>query len=174
MRKFLLIIITALFLCTLLTTLIGCKAKSHAVGSVTMDTAMTATDSMSGRVETKDTSTASERRDINITIEFVTDGGTLSVDTGKLSIDGIKSVRIADAKDTKRAKVTATVADVSKSSASSQSATVSRKDEQESPIGETSTTFVTRWYDKVFAFIGCLCCIAALIWAIFLYLKSKL
>ena len=30
-----------------------------------------------------------------------------------------------------------------------------------------------RWYDKCFAYIGRLCCIAAILWAIFIYLKRK-
>lgn len=30
-----------------------------------------------------------------------------------------------------------------------------------------------RWYDNCFAYIGRLCCIAAILWAIFIYLRRK-
>lgn len=173
MRKFLLIVIWSLFACVLAASLIGCKAKSHVVESVEADTAKADTSSLSVKSLVIDTTSRNESKQLNITIEFVTDGGTLSVGKGALAVDGIRLIRVNDSTKREEAKVTTSATDMSGTKASRQSATVSRKSEQDTPITETVTTKVTRWYDKAFAFVGCLCCIAALLFAIFLYLKNK-
>ena len=164
-----------IFLATLM--LIGCKAKQTVIkenDTVSLiDTTRTVADTMGAVSNYSETTTATKHVEQSATIEFVDGGGTVSIDTaGNITIQGLKSI-----KGTGKADVTIKNGVTNRDSISAlhtEKANGVTNSESRSSHGEIDKkTEKPVLHQTVLAKIGWLCCIAALLWALFLYLKRK-
>lgn len=170
MKQLIFIILAALML-------IGCRAKQTAIKENTtaslIDTTHTVADTMSAVSNYIDTTTATQHVEQSAMIEFVDGGGTVNIDTaGNVTMQGVKSI-----KGMGKADVTIKngVAERDSISAShTEKANGVTNSESRSSHGEIDKkTEKPVLHQTVLANIGWLCCIAALLWALFLYLKRK-
>lgn len=163
-----------IFLATLM--LIGCKAKQtvikeNATASL-IDTTRTVADTMSAVSNYTDTTTATQHVEQSATIEFVDGGGTVSIDTaGNVTIQGVKSI-----KGMGKADVTIKngVAERDSISAShTDQANGINKNESKQTNKEEKVSRAIQWWERPLIWIGALCCIAAILWVIFIYIHKK-
>ena len=164
-----------IFLATLMR--IGCKAKQTVIKENTtaslIDTTHTVADTMGAVSNYTDTTTTTQNVEQSATIEFVDGGGTVNIDTaGNVTMHGVKSIKgmgKADVtikngvtnRDSISARHTEKANGVTNSEARRSHGELDTKPEK--PV----------LHQTVLAKIGWLCCIAALLWALFLYLKRK-
>ena len=150
MKRLLSIFVCLLVLCGL----IGCKTKKMVTESVT-----------------------SERTDttkfITDNIEFTDSGGTLTIDTlGNLKADGVKSYQHGK----KAAQTRAESITQSKDSTDThklQANAVQSKDNKQAKQPQKQGVKALKWYQRTIYHIGFLCCVAAIIYSILLYLRRK-
>lgn len=119
-----------------------------------------------------DTSKITERAEYGHILEFVDQGGKVTVDSdGNITIDGIRNIGdnyksyIFRDKGVFSGKDSAEIYTVRQNGISA-----NRKNHIKS---ENITIPATRWYDKIFMHIGQLCGSALLMYLIFLYLRRK-
>ena len=163
-----------IFLATLM--LIGCKAKQTVIkenATVSLIyTTRTVADSIGAVSNYSDTTTATKHVEQSATIEFVDGGGTVSIDTaGNITIQGLKSI-----KGTGKADVTIKngVAERDSISAShTDQANGINKNESKQRETEEKISKAVQWYERPLIWIGSLCCIAVLLYILFIYLKRK-
>lgn len=135
---------------------------------------------------TTDTTKTAAEVERSAVIDFM-DGGSISIDTvGNVTLSGVKSIRsdfmrrkseskgFAQADEMMLTEAKETAEEAKKTNTHGEQANGITSNEQNKNLQEQETK-VTRpkWYQTVFAKIGGLCCIVALLWAIFLYLKRK-
>lgn len=161
------LVIIAVLLCCL-----GCRTKRAVTETVKVDTTHTTLDSVAigdKIIDTTKTETAGNNRAI---IEFVDTGGIIKIDSkGNITIQGVKHYDYSHTYKDKQEKGITVETDSSRVSASRDNG-LYEKNHWEEPAKNTASRI--KWYDTVFISIGCLCCIAALLYLLFLYLKKKL
>lgn len=169
MKQLLIILMAALML-------IGCRAKQAVIKETEtaslIDTTKAVADTM-GAVSTHiDTTKTAQHVEQTATVEFVDGGGTVTIDTmGNVTLQGVKSITGSIKADNVQVNG---VAD-STSTYQNHSETANGRTEQtakQTDIKE-STSRAIRWYERPLIWIGSLCCIAVLLWAIFLYLHKR-
>lgn len=174
MKKFITICMCLLVLCGL----IGCKTTKKVVQETTAtsertDTTKLVTDSI------HDTTIKQENR-TTVTlfndwgyIEFADSGGTLTIDKGLIKAKGVKSYRQGkQATQTKAENITQTK-DSTAISKLRQNAIYNKYNKQAKQQPQKQGVKALKWYQRTIYHIGFLCCVAAIIYAIFLYLRRK-
>lgn len=157
--------------------LCGCRTKKmvtdeNVTVSIT-DTTKTETDSLTQSLTLTDTTKTTETVQQSTTIVFVPDGGTVSIDSaGNVTLTGVQSITgNLKADKTQQAGVTQ---QTDKTEVHDTQANGIQANEQKQVHKESETkTEKPRWYESLMARIGGLCCLAVLLWALFLYLKRK-
>ena len=155
----------------------GCRShraiidESHNVAII--DTSKVEADSTGESHLLTDTTKTESQTEQSAVIEFVDGGGTVTIDSaGNMTLTGVQSIK---------GKVTNNVKQ--QNGISKADETVSTHNNKHGGLGiiesdsrhveKESKAEAPKWYQSVLAKIGGLCCIAALIYAIFLYLKRK-
>ena len=107
-------------------------------------------------------------------IDFADSGGTLEMDsTGGVKAKGVRRVVRGQQVTARQARHHTAKMDSSAvhNEATSQAATKERKETLREP--QKQGIAALKWYQRAFYRIGGLCCIAAIIYAIFLYMRRK-
>jgi hypothetical protein len=100
-------------------------------------------------------------------------GGTVTIDSaGNMTLSGVKSIKGNIKHKAKEEKGISQV-DESVSTHSSRHGGLGIIESDERHVDKESKAEAPKWYQHILAKIGGLCCIAALIYALFLYLKRK-
>ena len=176
MKKFI-----TIYMCLLtLFGLIGCKTTKKAVSesSITTreetDTTKLATDSFHvGTIKTDQRTTLTYFSDWGY-IEFADNGGTLMIDTlGNLKADGVKSYQHGKKAAKKIAENTTQSKDSTDTHKLQANGTQSRDNKQANREPQKQGMKALKWYQRTIYHIGSLCCLVAIIYAIFLYLRRK-
>lgn len=173
MKRYVLIAAAGLAVC-----LLSCRSKQAVVTE--QDRTVSVTDTTKTSVTTVthlhtgiDTTKTTGQFEGGGMVEFVEGGGTVSIDTaGNIKMDGVKNIkgnrRGSFAKDngvTQAEEVTAGRAEQLNGVATDQTNHVKQTEEKKKQ-GKT-------WHEEIFISVGALCCIALLMWLLFLYLKQK-
>ena len=169
MKQLIFIILAALML-------IGCRAKQTVIKENTtaslIDTTHTVAYTMSTVSNYTDTTATTQHVEQSTTIEFVDGGGTVSIDTaGNITIQGLKSI-----KGTGKADVTIKNGVANRDSISARHADLAYgivKRESKQRETEEKVSKAVQWYERPLIWIGSLCCIAVLLYILFIYLKRK-
>ncbi len=157
--------------------LFGCKSHKSVIDeNVTVsitDTTKTETDSLTQSLTVTDTTKTTETVQQNTVISFVDGGGTVSIDSaGNMTLTGVQSITgNLKADKTQQAGVT-THSEQSEVHGTQENGLQVNESTQ---VHKESEARVEKpaWYQSLMAKIGGLCCLAALLWALFLYLKRK-
>ena len=189
----------------LIMALAGCRAKKAVIDEssavVRIDTTkiaadttgarqtvtIAAADSLTTTQATTDTTKTATKQELNTVVEFVDNGGTVSIDTaGNLTLTGVKSIKGRLTYEKVKAKgfthsektkqVAATEIAVAEESTQAHTERINgttAKEQRQSHQQRETTAVRPKWYQTVLAKIGGLCCIAVLLWLLFLYLKRK-
>lgn len=160
--------------------LIGCKTTKKAVSesSITTreetDTTKLATDSIHvGTIKTDNRTTLTYFSDWGY-IEFTNNGGTLTIDTlGNLKADGVKSYQHGKKAAQKKAENITQSKDSTDTHKLQANGVQSRDKQQANREPQKQGVKALKWYQRTIYHIGFLCCVAAIIYAIFLYLRRK-
>ena len=156
--------------------LIGCKTQKKVVSeSITStreetDTTKLVTDSIHvGTIRTDHRTTLTYFSDWGY-IEFTDSGGTLTIDTlGNLKADGVKSYQHGKKAAQKKAENVTQSKDSTDTNKLQANGVQSRDNREPQKQGVKAL----KWYQRTIYHIGVLCCVAAIIYAIFLYLRRK-
>lgn len=158
--------------------LIGCKttkkAVSESITSERTDTTKLVTDSIH-----KATTKQENRTTLTIYndwgyIEFTDSGGTLTIDTlGNLKADGVKSYQHGKRAAQKKAENVTQSKDSTDTHKLQANGVQSRDNKQAVKEPQKQGVKALKWYQCTIYHIGFLCCVAAIIYAIFLYLRRK-
>lgn len=156
--------------------LIGCKAKQSIVTenqtATLIDTTHTETDSMSTVSTTIVTDSSGQHVEGQALIEFVDGGGSVSIDTaGNVTINGIKSIKGKHRADSHQVKGVAK-SDTMTASHTDQANGITKNEARQNHREEKASRAI-RWYEKPLIWIGSLCCIAAILWLMFIYIHKK-
>lgn len=160
--------------------LIGCKTTKKAVSESSTntreetDTTKLATDSIHvGTIQTDSRTTLTYFSDWGY-IEFANNGGTLTIDTlGNLKADGVKSYQHGKKATQKKAENVTQSNDSTNTQKLQANAVQSRDNKQDSREPQKQGVKALKWYQRTIYHIGVLCCLLAIIYAIFLYLRRK-
>lgn len=143
--------------------LIGCKTTKKAVSESSTTT----------REETDSRTTLTYFSDWGY-IEFANNGGTLTIDTlGNLRADGVKSYQHGKKAAQKKAENVTQSKDSTNTHKLQANAVQSRDNKQASREPQKQGVKALKWYQRTIYHIGFLCCVAAIIYVIFLYLRRK-
>lgn len=176
MKKFI-----TIYMCLLaLFGLIGCKTTKKAVleSSITTrektDTTKLATDSINvGTIRTDNRTTLTYFSDWGH-IEFANNGGTLTIDTfGNLKADGVKSYQHGKKATQKKTESVAQSKDSTDTHKLQANGVQNRGNKQANREPQKQGVKALKWYQRTIYHIGFLSCVAAIIYAIFLYLRRK-
>ena len=160
--------------------LIGCKTTKKVVSESSTttreetDTTKLVTDSIHvGAIRTDNRTTLTYFSDWGY-IEFANNGGTLTIDTlGILKADGVKSYQHGK-KDTQKKTESITQSKDSTNTHKLQANAVQSQDnKQASREPQKQGMKALKWYQRTIYHIGVLCCLSAIIYAIFSYLRRK-
>ena len=138
----------------------GCrthKAVTDESSTVSIvDTTQVETDSLTVTQTFTDTTQITTATEQNTTINFVDGGGTVSIDSaGNITLTGVQSITGNLTTNT------------------NQQNGITNNESHASHTEKETKTEKPVWYQTILAKIGGLCCIAALLWLLFLYLKRK-
>ena len=155
----------------------GCRTKKVVTDESStvslIDTTKTQTDSLTNTVTLTDTTKTTETTEQNTVIEFVAGGGTVSIDSaGNVTLTGVASIT-GNLKNDKTEQAGVTVHDEQTQVHNEQANGVQSNEQTQIHHEAETVTEKPRWYQTILAKIGGLCCIAALLWLLFLYLKRK-
>ena len=155
----------------------GCRSHKTVIdeshNTAFVDTTKVEADSTSQSHQVTDTTKTTTETENSAAIEFVDGGGTVTIDsTGNMTLSGVKSIRGNIKHKAKEEKGVSQV-DESVSTHSSRHGGLGIIESDERHVDKESKAEAPKWYQTILAKIGGLCCIAALIYAIFLYLKRK-
>lgn len=107
-------------------------------------------------------------------IEFANNGGTLTIDTlGNLKADGVKSYQHGKKAAQKKAESITQSKDSTDTHKLQANGVQSRDSKQANREPQKQGVKALKWYQRTIYHIGFLCCVAAIIYAIFLYLRRK-
>lgn len=160
--------------------LIGCKTTKKAVSESSTttreetDTTKFATDSIHvGTIKTDNRTTLTYFSDWGY-IEFANNGGTLTIDTlGNLKADGVKSYQYGKKAAQKKAESITQSKDSTDTHKLQANGVQSRDKQQANREPQKQGVKALKWYQRTIYHIGFLCCVAAIIYTIFLYLRRK-
>ena len=160
--------------------LIGCKTTKKSVleSSITTrektDTTKLATDSIHvGTIRTDNRTTLTYFSDWGY-IEFANNGGTLTIDTlGILKADGVKSYQHGKKAAQNKTESVAQRKDSTDTHKLQANGAQSRDNKQANRDPQKQGVKALKWYQRTIYHIGFLCCVAAIIYVIFLYLQRK-
>ena len=174
MKKF----ITICMCLLVLLGLIGCKTQkkvvSESITSERTDTTKLVTDSIH-----KATTKQENRTTLTIYndwgyIEFTDSGGTLTIDTlGNLKAVGVKSYQHGKKAAQKKAENVTQSKDSTNTSKLQANGVQSRDNKQANREPQKQGVKALKWCQRTIYHIGFLCYVAAIIYAIFLYLRRK-
>lgn len=158
--------------------LIGCKTTKKVVSESSTstreetDTTKLVTDSIHvGTIRTDHRTTLTYFSDWGY-IEFTNSGGTLTIDTlGNLKADGVKSYHHGKKAAQKKAENVTKSKDSTAAYKMQANGIQSRDTNKQEP--QKQGVKALKWYQRTIYHIGFLCCVAAIIYAIFLYLRRK-
>lgn len=172
MKKFLTICMCLLVLCGL----IGCKTKMVVSESVTnerTDTTKFVTDSIhKATTKQENRTTVTQYNDWGC-IEFADSGGALTINGGLICAKGVKSYH--QGKQAAQAK-TEDITQINDSTAANRlqaNGIQSRDNKQTEQRPQKQGVKALKWYQRMIYRVGVSCCVAAIIYAIFLYLRRK-
>lgn len=175
MKKYITIICVCLLI---LLGLMGCKTTSGC--TVTTESELKTDTTKQSADSTQKTITKEEKR-TTVTlyndwgyIEFADSGGTLTIDGGLIKANGVKSYRQgkqATQKQDTDTKVQTDSTSTHKEQANGVTNQSNKKKQPQQP--QKQGVAALRWYQRTIYHIGALCCIAAIIWAVFLYIKKR-
>lgn len=140
------------------------------------DTTKTVADSIGHKHTATDTTKTVATSESGGVIEFVDGGGMVSIDsTGTVTLHGVKSIK-GQHRDT--AAQNKAVSSQTEDSATHQQQDKGVSDEQTNDTKiktQTEEKEAPRryWYETTLMYVGLAVCIAAILWAVFLYLKRK-
>lgn len=107
-------------------------------------------------------------------IEFADNGGTLTIDTlGNLKADGVKSYQHGKKATQKKAESVTQSKDSIDTHKLQANGVQNRDNKQANREPQKQGVKALKWYQRTIYHIGALCCIAAIIWAVFLYIKKR-
>lgn len=160
--------------------LIGCKttkkvvSESSANAREETDTTKLVTDSIYvGTIKTDHRTTLTYFSDWGY-IEFTDSGGTLTIDTlGNLKAKGVKSYQHGKKTAQKKAENTTQSKRSTGTHRLQANGTQSRDNKQANREPQKQGMKALKWYQRTIYHIGSLCCVVAIIYAIFLYLRRK-
>lgn len=159
--------------------LIGCKTTKKAVSETSTstreetDTTKLATDSIHvGTIKTDNRTTLTYFSDWGY-IEFADSGGTLTIDGGLISAKGVKSYHQGKQATQARAEDITQSQDSTATHKLQANGIQSRDNKQAKQEPQKQGVTALKWYQRTIYHIGFLCCVAAIIYAIFLYLRRK-
>lgn len=160
--------------------LIGCKTTKKVVSESSTttreesDTTKLVTDSIHvGTIKADHRTTLTYFSDWGC-IEFANNGGTLTIDTlGNLKADGVKSYRHGKKAAQKKAENVTQSKDSTNTHKLQANAVQSRDNKQANREPQKQGVKALKWYQRTIYHIGFLCCVAAIIYVIFLYLRRK-
>lgn len=160
--------------------LIGCKTTKKAVSESSTttreetDTTKLVTDSIHvGTIRTDNRTTLTYFSDFGY-IEFANNGGTLTIDTlGNLKADGVKSYQHGKKAAQKKAESITKRKDSTNTNKLQENAVLIRDNKQANKDPQKQGVKALKWYQRTIYHIEVLCCLAAIIYAIFLYLRRK-
>ena len=156
--------------------LIGCKTKkvvSEASTTERTDTTKFITDSVAkSTIKTENRTTLTFFNDWGY-IEFADSGGTLTIDSGLIKANGVKSYHHGkQATQTKAESITQNK-DSTTTRKLQENAIYNKCNKQAKQQPQKQGVKALKWYQRTIYHIGFLCCVAAIIYAIFLYLRRK-
>lgn len=159
--------------------LIGCKTTKKAVSESSTttreetDTTKLATDSIHvGTIRTDNRTTLTYFSDWGY-IEFADSGGTLTIDGGLISAKGVKSYHQGKRATQAKAENITQNEDSTAAHKLQANGIQSRDNKQAKQEPQKQGVKALKWYQRTIYHIGFLCCVAAIIYAIFLYLRRK-
>lgn len=134
------------------------------------DTGKVVTDSVVTKITKEGTDRLEAAQKKKGCIEFVEGGGTVIIDTtGNVTLQGVKSISGKEKTRLNESNKLTEHQEATKVREEKQSGITNRENyEKHEERGEK-----VKWYDTVFARVGQLCCIAVLLYMLFLYLKQK-
>lgn len=169
MKHFVLILISTLLL-------LGCRTKKAVIDEsdtvARIDTTKTDTDTMNAVVEHIDTTQAVQQTERASVIEFVDSGGIVTIGTaGDIRLRGVKSVSgyiRNTAMQLYGISDSVNIAQTHTKQVNGIAQTETRHTKSQESIGKA-----VQGYEKPLIWIGGLCCVAVLLWVIFLYIQKK-
>ena len=175
MKKYITIICVCLLI---LLGLMGCKTTSGC--TVTTESELKTDTTKQSADSTHKTATKEEKR-TTVTlyndwgyIEFADSGGTLTIDGGLIKANGVKSYR--QGKQATQKQDTDTKVQTDSTATHKEQAngiTNQSHKKKQTPQPQKQGVAALKWYQCTIYHIGALCCIAAIIWAVFLYIKKR-
>jgi len=155
----------------------GCRSHKTVIdeshNTAFVDTTKVEADSLAQTTTSVDTTKTTTETENSAAIEFVDGGGTVTIDSaGNMTLSGVKSIKGNIKHKAKEEKGISQV-DESVSTHSSRHGGLGIIESDERHVDKESKAEAPKWYQHILAKIGGLCCIAALIYALFLYLKRK-
>lgn len=155
----------------------GCRSHKTVIdeshNTAFVDTTKVEADSLAQTTTSVDTTKTTTETENSAAIEFVDGGGTVTIDSaGNMTLSGVKSIKGNIKHKAKEEKGVSRV-DESVSTHSSRHGGLGIIESDERHVDKESKAEAPKWYQHILAKIGGLCCIAALIYALFLYLKRK-
>ena len=137
------------------------------------DTTKEEKDSLASQETTTDTTKTATETEQSAVVEFVDGGGTVTIDSaGNVTLSGVKSIKGNLKASTDEQKGVTTAKKGTRVHNSKANGIEAVTDENRYQERQTKAE-APKWYQSILAKIGRLCCIAALLWALFLYLKRK-
>ena len=160
--------------------LIGCKTTKKVVSESSTttreetDTTKLVTDSIHvGAIRTDNRTTLTYFSDWGY-IEFANNGGTLTIDTlGNLKAKGVKSYQHGKKAAQNKTESVAQSKDSTDTHKLQANGAQSRDNKQDNIEPQKQGVKALKWYQRTIYHIGVLCCLSAVIYAIFLYLRRK-
>ena len=155
--------------------------------TVTQTVSGTETASLTATHTTTHTTATAAQVEGSTVVDFVDSGGTVSIDTaGNITLTGVKSIKDdrrrqhnevkgstqTDTETLTEAKETSRNGTITNTHNEQVNGITTNEQKQSRQEKETAITR-PKWYQTILAKIGCLCCIAALLLLLFLYLKRK-
>lgn len=155
----------------------GCRSHKTVIdeshNTAFVDTTKVEADSLAQTTTSVDTTKTTTETENSAAIEFVDGGGTVTIDSaGNMTLSGVKSIKGNIKHKAKEEKGISQV-DESVSTHSSRHGGLGIIESDERHVDKESKAEAPKWYQHILAKIGGLCCIAALIYALLLYLKRK-
>ena len=160
--------------------LIGCKTTKKVVSESSTttreetDTTKLVTDSIHvGTIKTDQRTTLTYFSDLG-DIEFADNGGTLTINTlGNLKADCVKSYQHGKKATQKKTESVTQSKDSTDTHKLQANGVQSRDNKQSNREPQKQGMKDLKWYQRTIYHIGVLCCLSAVIYAIFLYLRRK-
>lgn len=173
MKKYITIICVCLLV---LIGLMGCKTTSGC--TVTTENELKTDTTKQSADSTQKTTTKEEKR-TTVTlyndwgyIEFTDSGGTLTIDGGLIKANGVKSYRQGKQATQKQDTDTKVQTD-STATHKEQANGITNQSHKKKQTPQKQGVAALKWYQRTIYHIGALCCIAAIIWAVSLYIKKR-